>query len=89
MAAITSQTFHHTPTLSIRGGAYLAADLLASGARVLRHLLGAQRKVLTVRARVQESEAVRLLADGFLEADPSFAADLYAAAARHEAQEQR
>jgi len=89
MAAITSQTFHHTPTLSIRGGAQLAAGVLASGVRLLKHLLLAQPKVVAPRARIEEAEATRRLADGWLEIDPGFAADLYAAASRHEAQDLR
>lgn len=89
MAAITSQTFHHTPALSIRGGAHLAAGVLASGARLLKHLLLAQPKAAAHRARIEEAEATRRLADGWLETDPGFAADLYAAAARHEAQDLR
>jgi len=89
MAAITSQTFHHTPALSIRGAAQLTAGVFASGARLLRHLLLAQPKAAAVRACPGEAEAVRRIADGWMDIDPRFAADLYAAAARHETQELR
>jgi hypothetical protein len=42
-----------------------------------------------VPTRVQEAAAVRELAHSLAGTDPSFAADLYAAACRHEIQDER
>ena len=80
MAAITSQTFHHAPALSIPRGARVAAQaFLALLAGIARHAAAPVR-----RSRATEAEQVRELARRYQLTDPGFAADLYAAAARHE-----
>jgi hypothetical protein len=84
MTAITSQTFHATPALSIPRGARVAATaflaLLAGVSRHLHQQVTAPRR----RSRTDEAAEVREMARHWEHSDPGFAADLYAAAARHE-----
>jgi hypothetical protein len=82
MAAITSQTFQHSAPLSLPRGARLGAEAFLAGARFLRHWLAAAPAAR--RTRADEAEEVRGLARQWEHTDPGFAADLYAAAARHE-----
>lgn len=83
MTAITSKTFHHGPVLHVPRGARVAAEVFFAGLRLMRHLFtvapAAQRS-----DRYTEAEAVRSMARDWEKSDPGFAADLYAAAARHE-----
>ena len=84
MAAITSQTFHPTPVLSIPRGARVAAEAFYSLLSGLTRL-SARAVTAPVRGtRRTEAEQVRELARRYQQTDPGFAADLYAAAARHE-----
>jgi hypothetical protein len=48
-----------------------------------------ERTPPAVSTRVQEAAAVRNLAQSLMDTDPAFAADLYAAACRHEIQDER
>lgn len=80
MAAITSQTFQDRPLLSFPR----VTDVFAAGARLIRAAWVAAPKGGSARSAADEAEAVRRMADGWMESDPAFAADLYAAAARHE-----
>lgn len=80
MSAITSQTFHQPAALSIPRGARLAADVFVSGLRFLRHWLA----VAPAARRTRDADAVRALARRCQDSDPGFAADLYAAVARHD-----
>jgi hypothetical protein len=89
MAAITSQTFHHVPSLNVPRGAQVAAQVFVAGLRLLARLVAAAPAALVQRSRAQEAEDVRALADRYAHTDPSYAADLYAAAARHEAAAER
>ncbi|MBN8489212.1 MAG: hypothetical protein J0M20_15990 [Burkholderiales bacterium] len=84
MAAITSQTFHPAPTLGVPRGARIAATaflaLLSGLSRHLAHQVTAPRQ----RTRMDDAAEVREMARHWEHSDPGFAADLYAAAARHE-----
>ena len=89
MAAITSQTFHLQPVLDVPRGARAAAAVFLAGARLLRRLLQGAQATMTERSRAEDVERVRALAGRYAKTDPGFAADLYAAAARHEAEGER
>ena len=87
MSAITSGTYGHQPLLSgvIRQFAAAlfssrpAAKKLAADATIT-----STRQASTVRVRVREANDVRELARSVELHSPGFAADLYAAASRHE-----
>jgi hypothetical protein len=87
MTAITSGTYGHQPIFS---GAIrqLVAGLFSSSrpARQAAPAAGAtsERGVGTFRIRVREANDVRELARSVELHSPGFAADLYAAASRHE-----
>jgi hypothetical protein len=66
------------PPTAFASGAWLRAAFQ----RLTRHPAAAARPGLCDRAR--EAASVRALADTYLKTDPGFAADLYAAADRHE-----
>ena len=87
MTAITSGTYGHQPlfTGAIR---QLAAALFPSRSAAKKHADGAtiksSRLATTFRVRVREANDVRELARSVEMHSPGFAADLYAAASRHE-----
>jgi len=90
MTAITSGTYGHQPifTGAIR---QLVAGLFSSTpstARSVRKAVAApariERPASTFRVRVREANEVRELARSVELHSPGFAADLYAAASRHE-----
>ena len=87
MTAITSGTYGHQPlfTGAIR---QLAAALFSSRPAAARQPAAAAiksvRAATTFRVRVREANDVRELARSVEMHSPGFAADLYAAAARHE-----
>ncbi len=85
MTAITSGTYGHQP---IFGGALrqLAMSLFSTRPVAAPASIGAQseRQVSTFRVRVREANDVRELARSVELHSPGFAADLYAAASRHE-----
>ena len=83
MTAITSKTFQHAPVLGIPRGARVAAEVFIAGARLLTRLLSTT-PARAPRGRAAEAAEVRAMAHGWEATDPGFAADLYAAAARHE-----
>lgn len=89
MAAITSQTFHHAPVLDIPRGARVAAQVFLALGRGVERLFRAAPAQLAQRSRAEEIAAVRALAERYARTDPGFAADLYAAAARHEGTDER
>ena len=87
MTAITSGTYGHQPIFS---GAIrqLAAALFSSRPVAKKHSADASmmstRQASTFRVRVREANDVRELARSVELHSPGFAADLYAAASRHE-----
>jgi hypothetical protein len=82
MTAITSQTFHHGHSLSLGHTVRQISAVLQSGWRLLSRSLAST--TAKVRSRAAEAAEVRALAQRWQKTDPGFAADLYAAAARHE-----
>ena len=88
MTAITSGTYGHQPMFS---GALrqLAASLFSSrpAAKPVATVAKCERAVSTFRVRVREANDVRALARSVELHSPGFAADLYAAASRHEGYE--
>lgn len=58
--------------------------LFYSGWVLLQRLLGFTAPVQKARDPIREAAAVRTMADSISASDPRFAADLYAAADRHE-----
>ena len=83
MTAITSKTFQYAPTLGMPLGARLVADVFLAGSRFVARLLASTPKT-ALHTRAGEAEEVRAMARSWEKTDPGFAADLYAAAARHE-----
>ena len=83
MTAITSKTFQYAPTVGMPVGVRLVADVVSSGARLISRLLSHAHQPV-VHNRGAEAEEVRVMARAWEKTDPGFAADLYAAAARHE-----
>ncbi len=86
MTAITSGTYGHQPifTAAIR---QLVAGLFSSSRPVRKAapvVATATRVASTFRVRVREANDVRELARSVEMHSPGFAADLYAAASRHE-----
>jgi hypothetical protein len=87
MSAITSGTYGHQPIFS---GAIrqLASVLFSSRPVAKKHAAAAtiksSRLANTFRVRVREANDVRELARSVEQHSPGFAADLYAAASRHE-----
>jgi len=86
MSAITSGTYGHQP---IFGGAIrqLVASLFSSrpaAKPAARIAAKATRLASTFRVRIREANDVRELARSVEMHSPGFAADLYAAASRHE-----
>ena len=83
MSAITSGTYGHQPMFA--GALRQLAGLFA--ARPVAKTAGAKfstRLATTFRVRVREANDVRELARSVEMHSPGFAADLYAAASRHE-----
>jgi hypothetical protein len=85
MTAITSKTFTYEPTLNVPRGARAAAELFVAAGRLLTGLFTLQPK----RTEDMSAEDVRNLALSVQNSDPGFAADLLAALARHENQQDR
>ena len=86
MTAITSGTYGHQPlfTGAVR---QLAAALFSSRPVAKKHAAAAtvvRAAASTFRVRVREANDVRELARSVEMHSPGFAADLYAAASRHE-----
>ena len=84
MTAITSKTFTTGPALSIPRGARVAGEVFTAFLRLMSGVLRASTRVMSRRSRADEAAEVRELAARWQRTDPGFAADLYAAAARHE-----
>jgi len=84
MTTITSRSYTYGNTrMRIPRGARLASDVFMAGARLLARLaIGTPAAPVSNRAR--EAAEVREMANGVQATDPGFAADLYAAADRHE-----
>lgn len=80
---MATQTFSvlSVPTPAMPRGARVAAEVFARLLSVLRTSKAAE---VDVPARVREASQVRELAWRIRATDPGFAADLYAAADRHE-----
>lgn len=81
----------HTPaTLTVPLGSTFGAWLFLSiGAAIdaVQRLLHRRTHAVVMSSRVVEASRLRRHAQGFLSADPRFAADLFAAADRHERME--
>jgi len=84
MTAITSGTYGHQPIFS--GAIRQLVSGLFSSSRSARKTAAATivRPASTFRARIREANEVRELARSVELHSPGFAADLYAAASRHE-----
>ena len=85
MTAITSGTYGHQPLFS--GAIRQLATALFSSRPAAKSVAGAtiqSRLASTFRVRVREANDVRELARSVELHSPGFAADLYAAASRHE-----
>ena len=86
MTAITSGTYGHQPMFS--GAIRQLANALFSPRAVAKPVAAAESKSTrldtTFRVRVREANDVRELARSVELHSPGFAADLYAAASRHE-----
>ena len=87
MTAITSGTYGHQPLFS--GAIRQLASALFSSRPAAKKLAGdatikSTRQSSTFRVRVREANDVRELARSVEMHSPGFAADLYAAASRHE-----
>ncbi len=82
MTAITSQTFHAEPVLPRFARAL--AEVVHAGARLLAALWTATADTRADAAG--DADRVRAMARAWEKTDPGFAADLYAAAGRHDAQ---
>ena len=86
MTAITSGTYGHQPLFS--GAIRQLAVALFSSRAAVKPAAGASLKssrlASTFRVRVREANDVRELARSVELHSPGFAADLYAAASRHE-----
>jgi hypothetical protein len=78
MTAITSGTYHHSEPLLFRA---VHAGISAFFSRVATPPL---RRSDYIRSRIVEANRVRRLAASVEQDSPGFAADLYAAASRHE-----
>lgn len=76
MAAIPSQSFP-VPVFDL-------GTVLRSVVRRCARWFQAAQVSVAERTRADEARAVRHLAERYAKTDPGFAADLYAAAARHE-----
>ncbi len=74
-------TYPHT-TLTADSGA--GSGLWGSMRAALQRIAARSEATLPVRDAVREAGAVRTMADSIRISDPHFAADLYAAADRHE-----
>jgi hypothetical protein len=83
MSAVT--TVQVRPIGAPRGAQWAAQAAIALG-DALRRLF--TRGVAAPRTPIEEAEALRRYAMGFRASDPAFAADLMAAADRHELQSQ-
>ena len=83
MTAITSKTFQYEPALGLPLGARPLGELFKAAGRLLAGLFTGPAKSVA-RNQADEAEEVRALARTWEKTDPGFAADLYAAAARHE-----
>ena len=79
MSAVT--TVQVRPISAPRGAQWAAQAAVALGDALHRMFA---RRAATPRTPVEEAEALRRYATGFRTSDPGFAADLMAAADRHE-----
>ena len=86
MTAITSDTYGHQPIFITSALRQLFAGLFASRPATKPAAVAAKTMSLasTFRVRVREANDVRELARSVELHSPGFAADLYAAASRHE-----
>ena len=86
MSAITSGTYGHQPIFATGAIRQLFASLFASRPVAKPATIAAKvaRVATTLRVRVREANDVRELARSVEMHSPGFAADLYAAASRHE-----
>lgn len=84
---MTTLTTRHPIAVAMPRGAAWAASTWMAVSRLGTKLLAlAQQSGLrtATNARVSESNRLRRVARGFMSSDPRFAADLFAAADRHE-----
>ena len=79
----TVTTVHPAPVGMPRGSVWAARAVVALVEAWHRFF---SRRALAPRSRAQEAESLRAYALSIRQSDPGFAADLYAAADRHELQ---
>jgi hypothetical protein len=84
---MTTLTTHNPIAIATpRGAAWAAAAWtgVSHGATLLLNLVTQSRERAAVIGRTTEANRLRHVAQGFMSSDPRFAADLFAAADRHE-----
>ena len=81
---MTTITITRPPTVQTPRGAIWAAQAAAAMLDLFERLHQRHAVEKAALDRADEAAAVRRLADGWIDIDHRFAADLYAAAARHE-----
>ena len=81
---MTTVTTVRPAPITIPRGAVWAAQAAVALADAWQRFFS--RRLLAPRSRAEEAESLRTYALSIRQADPGFAADLYAAADRHEAQ---
>lgn len=81
---MTTITIARPATVREPRGAAWAAQAVWSVWQFLSRLSASRSELRETAGRVAEAAAVRRLADSWRDQDPRFAADLYAAADRHE-----
>lgn len=85
MTAITSRSYTYNNTrMRIPRGARMAAEVFTAGARLLARMAAGTAPSAPIISRAREAADVRDMASRLQATDPGFAADLYAAADRHE-----
>ena len=87
---MTTISIHTPTTVKAPRGATAAAWLisrLSTAVEGIRQRRAARTEQMRSVSRYAEASALRRHAQGFMGADPRFAADLFAAADRHERQE--
>ena len=82
----TLTTRHPIAVATPRGARWAAAAWIgmSRGATLLLNLVTQSRERAAVIGRITEANRLRHVARGFMSSDPRFAADLFAAADRHE-----
>lgn len=80
---MTTITTVHPASITAPRGAVWAASAAVALVAVVQRMIN-RRRVATPRSRAEEAEAVRRYAQTLRASDPGMAADLFAAADRHD-----